>query len=93
MKHIATTMTAIVSLAAFSSAADVSPAPAAAGDGELSAEQATFSTTNGTLTVCAVGAQVVNWRPAALDGEEVFFLQESPQWGKEVHGGVPICWP
>ena len=58
-----------------------------------SAEQATLSTTNGTLAVCAIGAQVTSWRPAALGGEEVFFLQESPQWGQEVHGGVPICWP
>lgn len=60
---------------------------------DASAGQATLSTTNGTLAVSAVGAQVTSWRPAALGGDEVFFMQQSPQWGKEVHGGVPICWP
>ena len=60
---------------------------------EAFAGEAALSTTNGTLAVCAVGAQVTSWRPAALGGGEVFFMQASPQWGQEVHGGVPICWP
>ena len=51
------------------------------------------STDAGTLSANLVGAQVTSWRPAALGGEEVFFMQAEPKWGKEVHGGIPICWP
>ena len=51
------------------------------------------ATANGTFSANLVGAQVTSWRPAALDGGEVFFLQAAPQWGGEVHGGAPICWP
>ena len=50
-------------------------------------------TPNGAFSANLVGAQVTSWRPAALGGEEIFFLQTAPKWGKEVHGGVPICWP
>ena len=50
-------------------------------------------TENGTLSVSLVGAQVTSWRPAALGGAEVFFMAEDRTWGKEVHGGMPICWP
>ena len=50
-------------------------------------------TENGELSVNLVGAQTTSWRPGALGGEEVFFMQADPQWGKEVHGGIPICWP
>ena len=39
------------------------------------------------------GATVTSWRPAALGGEEVFFMPYYTLWGDEVHGGVPICWP
>ena len=47
----------------------------------------------GTVMVGNVGAQVTGWRPAALGGEEVFFMAADRPWGEEVHGGVPICWP
>lgn len=47
----------------------------------------------GRLAVSLVGGQVASWQPAALDGEEVFFMSSSSRWGEEVHGGVPICWP
>ena len=50
-------------------------------------------TENGSLAVSLVGAQVTSWRPAALGGEEVFFMASERPWGEEVHGGVPICWP
>lgn len=49
--------------------------------------------TNGTLAVSCVGAQAVSWRPAALKGEDAFFMAAATPWGEEVHGGVPICWP
>ena len=39
------------------------------------------------------GATVVSWKPEALKGREVFFMQKNAPWGKEVHGGLPICWP
>ena len=48
---------------------------------------------NGTLTVSLVGAQTASWRPASLKGEDAFFMAASTPWGREVHGGVPICWP
>ena len=48
---------------------------------------------NGTLAVSRIGAQTASWRPAALKGEDTFFMAASAPWGCEVHGGVPICWP
>ncbi len=39
------------------------------------------------------GATVVSWKPEALKGREVFFMPKNAPWGKEVHGGLPICWP
>ena len=49
--------------------------------------------TNGTLAVSCVGAQTTSWRPAALRGEDAFFMAAAAPWGDEVHGGVPLCWP
>ncbi|MBR6588802.1 MAG: hypothetical protein IKK82_15480 [Kiritimatiellae bacterium] len=49
--------------------------------------------TNGTLAVSRVGAQTTSWRPAALRGEDAFFMAASTPWGREVHGGIPVCWP
>lgn len=39
------------------------------------------------------GATVTSWKPESLKGREVFFMPEKTPWGKEVHGGLPICWP
>ncbi len=47
----------------------------------------------GSLTANLVGAQITSWRPAALDGGEVLFMDQDRPWGDEVHGGIPICWP
>ena len=47
----------------------------------------------GRLAVCFDGAQVTSWKPEALKGAEVFFLPKVTPWGREVHGGLPICWP
>ena len=48
---------------------------------------------NGVFRVRCDGAQVTSWRPAALGCREVFFMPQNAPWGKEVHGGLPICWP
>ena len=47
----------------------------------------------GRMDVRYDGATVTSWRPAALGGDEVFFMPFYLPWGEEVHGGVPICWP
>ena len=47
----------------------------------------------GRMYVRYDGATVASWKPEALKGREVFFMQENAPWGKEVHGGLPICWP
>ena len=47
----------------------------------------------GRMYVRYDGATVVSWKPEALKGREVFFMQKNAPWGKEVHGGLPICWP
>ena len=39
------------------------------------------------------GATVTSWCPVTLGGQEVFFMPANAPWGKEVHGGLPICWP
>lgn len=52
-----------------------------------------YRSTNGCISVSSIGAQVTSWRPAALAGEEVFFMASETPWGSEVHGGIPICWP
>ena len=51
------------------------------------------SETTGSLTVRLDGATAVNWRPRGFEGDEAFFLPEKRPWGREVHGGLPICWP
>ena len=48
---------------------------------------------SGRMYVRYDGATVVSWKPEALKGREVFFMQKNAPWGKEVHGGLPICWP
>ena len=48
---------------------------------------------NGRMYVRYDGATVISWKPAILQGGEVFFAPENAPWGKEVHGGLPICWP
>ena len=49
---------------------------------------------HGRMQICYDGATVTSWRPAALvSGKDVFFMPRTTPWGKEVHGGVPICWP
>ena len=47
----------------------------------------------GRLCVRYDGATVMSWKPVALKGREVFYMSENTPWGKEVHGGLPICWP
>ena len=47
----------------------------------------------GRMYVRYDGATVASWKPEALKGREVFFMQKNEPWGKEVHGGLPICWP
>lgn len=47
----------------------------------------------GTTSVSLVGGQTTGWRPSALCGGEVLFMPEIAPWGKEVHGGIPVCWP
>ena len=47
----------------------------------------------GRMYVRYDGATVASWKPEALKGKEVFFMQKNAPWGKEVHGGLPICWP
>jgi len=47
----------------------------------------------GRLSVRYDGATVTSWKPEALKGRDVFFMPEKTPWGKEVHGGLPICWP
>ena len=47
----------------------------------------------GRLCVRYDGATVTSWKPVALKGREVFYMPENTPWGKEVHGGLPICWP
>lgn len=47
----------------------------------------------GSFYVRYDGATVTSWCPAALGGQEVFFMPANAPWGKEVHGGLPICWP
>lgn len=45
----------------------------------------------GVCRVSLVGAQVTSWVPAG--GEERFYMSANAPWGREVHGGIPICWP
>lgn len=47
----------------------------------------------GELDVSGAGAQTWSWKPSVAKGAEMFFMPENVQWGKEVHGGLPICWP
>lgn len=47
----------------------------------------------GELQVGGTGAHAWSWKPAAAKGAEIFFMPENAPWGKEVHGGLPICWP
>ena len=47
----------------------------------------------GRMYVRYDGATVTSWKPEALKGRDVFFMPEKTPWGKEVHGGLPICWP
>ena len=47
----------------------------------------------GRMCVRYDGATVTSWKPEALKGGEVFFMPANAPWGKEVHGGLPICWP
>ena len=47
----------------------------------------------GRMCVRFDGATVTGWKPEALKGGEVFFMPKDAPWGREVHGGVPICWP
>ena len=47
----------------------------------------------GRLCVRFDGATVTSWKPEVLKGGEVFFMPKKSTWGKEVQGGVPICWP
>ena len=46
----------------------------------------------GEIKARRTGAHVWSWRQPKANGE-VLFMQEHPPWGKEVHGGIPICWP
>ena len=46
----------------------------------------------GEIKARCTGAYVWSWRPTKANGEALF-MQEHPPWGKEVHGGIPICWP
>ena len=39
------------------------------------------------------GAQTWSWKPAKTDRGEILFMPKNAPWGKEVHGGIPICWP
>jgi len=48
---------------------------------------------HGRMYVRYDGATVTSWQPGALKGREAFFMQKNAPWGKEVHGGLPICWP
>ena len=54
-----------------------------------------LSAPQGTATVALLGAQVMSWRPSAVD--EVLFWPSaplsSPAPGEEIHGGIPVCWP
>ena len=47
----------------------------------------------GRMHVRYDGATVTSWKPEVLNGKEVFFMPKSTPWGKEVHGGLPVCWP
>lgn len=47
----------------------------------------------GRMHVRYDGATVTSWKPEVLKGREVFFMQNNAPWGKEVHGGLPVCWP
>ena len=47
----------------------------------------------GRMYVRYDGATVTSWKPESLKGGEVFFKPKNAPWGKEVHGGLPICWP
>ena len=47
----------------------------------------------GAFTVRYTGAHTWSWKPSKTGREEVLFMQENPPWGREVHGGIPICWP
>ena len=47
----------------------------------------------GRMYVRYDGATVTSWKPESLKGGEVFFMPKNAPWGKEVHGGLPICWP
>jgi len=47
----------------------------------------------GSFIARYMGSQITSWKPAEFGLQEVFFLPRQQPWGKEVHGGVPICWP
>lgn len=47
----------------------------------------------GRMYVRYDGATVTSWKPESLKGGEVFFMPTNAPWGREVHGGIPICWP
>ena len=47
----------------------------------------------GRMYVRYDGATVTSWKPEALKGRDVFFMPKNAPWGREVHGGLPICWP
>ena len=48
---------------------------------------------SGEFNACHTGAHVWSWKPSKANGAEILFMPENAPWGKEVHGGIPICWP
>ncbi len=47
----------------------------------------------GRMCVRYDGATVTSWKPEVLKGKDAFFMPKNTPWGKEVHGGLPVCWP
>jgi D-hexose-6-phosphate mutarotase len=47
----------------------------------------------GSFNARFMGAQTWSWKPAKTEGDEILFMPKNAPWGKEVHGGIPICWP